>query len=60
MNLIILALIIFCIAILMTMTGRGGGNFYVLALVFSFFLLIASILMLRPVKKRDILVKKKL
>ncbi len=127
MNLIILALIIFCIAILMTMTGRGGGNFYVLALVlsglsmhqsastgqfilfvssisvtlifgrgrkvewklvlilgsltalsaffggyfsqyfsgktlkfvFSFFLLIASILMLRPVKKRDILVKKK-
>jgi len=35
MNLIILALIIFSIAILMTMTGRGGGNFYVLALVLS-------------------------
>jgi len=35
MNLLILALIIFCIAILMTMTGRGGGNFYVLALVLS-------------------------
>ncbi len=35
MNLIILALIIFSIATLMTMTGRGGGNFYVLALVLS-------------------------
>lgn len=30
-----MALIIFCIATLMTMTGRGGGNFYVLALVLS-------------------------
>lgn len=35
MNIIILALIIFAIATLMTMTGRGGGNFYVLALVLS-------------------------
>ncbi len=31
----ILALIIMGIAFVMTMTGRGGGNFYVLALVFS-------------------------
>lgn len=30
-----LALIIFTIATLMTMTGRGGGNFYVLALALS-------------------------
>lgn len=35
MNIIILSGIIFSIAILMTMTGRGGGNFYVLALVLS-------------------------
>jgi len=35
MNLIVLALIIFGIAFLMTMTGRGGGNFYVVALVLS-------------------------
>ncbi len=31
----ILALIIFTIAAVMTMTGRGGGNFYVLALALS-------------------------
>jgi uncharacterized membrane protein YfcA len=37
MNLIILTLLIFVIAILMTLTGRGGGNFYVLALVLSGF-----------------------
>ena len=30
-----MAVIIFFIALLMTMTGRGGGNFYVLALVLS-------------------------
>lgn len=35
MNIIIISLIIFGIAILMTMTGRGGGNFYVLTLVLS-------------------------
>jgi len=35
MNIIILASIIFTIAVFMTMTGRGGGNFYVLALVLS-------------------------
>ena len=35
MNLILLSLIIFFIALFMTMTGRGGGNFYVLALVLS-------------------------
>ncbi|MDC7226797.1 MAG: sulfite exporter TauE/SafE family protein [Spirochaetales bacterium] len=33
MNYIILSLIILAIAFLMTMTGRGGGNFYVVALV---------------------------
>ncbi len=33
MNIIILMFIIFTIAVLMTMTGRGGGNFYVLILV---------------------------
>jgi len=33
MKLIIIALIIFALAVLMTMTGRGGGNFYVLTLV---------------------------
>lgn len=35
MNMIILLMIILFIAIIMTMTGRGGGNFYVLALVFT-------------------------
>lgn len=35
MNMILMLLIIFTIALLMTMTGRGGGNFYVLALVLS-------------------------
>jgi len=33
MNILFIALIIFLIAILMTMTGRGGGNFYVITLV---------------------------
>ena len=37
MDIIIVSLIIFGIAILMTMTGRGGGNFYVLTLVLSGF-----------------------
>ncbi len=37
MGILIVSLIIFAIAILMTMTGRGGGNFYVLALVLSGF-----------------------
>lgn len=35
MNIWILAGIILVIALFMTMTGRGGGNFYVLALVLS-------------------------
>ena len=35
MSVWILAVIIMLIALLMTMTGRGGGNFYVLALVLS-------------------------
>lgn len=35
MNIWILAAIIMLIAFFMTMTGRGGGNFYVLALVLS-------------------------
>ncbi len=35
MSILIPALIIFAIALVMTMTGRGGGNFYVLALVLS-------------------------
>lgn len=35
MNIWILAGVILAIAVVMTMTGRGGGNFYVLALVFS-------------------------
>lgn len=35
MNVWILALIIFAIAATMTMTGRGGGNFYVLAIALS-------------------------
>ncbi len=33
MNVPILLIVIFTIAVLMTMTGRGGGNFYVLVLV---------------------------
>lgn len=37
MNIVIISLIIFAIAILMTMTGRGGGNFYVLTLVLAGF-----------------------
>ncbi|HON79202.1 MAG TPA: sulfite exporter TauE/SafE family protein [Spirochaetota bacterium] len=35
MNSLVLGVIIFLIAVLMTMTGRGGGNFYVLAIVLS-------------------------
>ncbi len=35
MNIWILAVIIMLIAFLMTMTGRGGGNFYVLTLVIA-------------------------
>ena len=35
MSIWILAAIILVIAVVMTMTGRGGGNFYVLALVLS-------------------------
>lgn len=35
MNIWILGVIIMLIAFVMTMTGRGGGNFYVLALVLS-------------------------
>ena len=35
MNTVILTTIIFAIAVLMTMTGRGGGNFYVLAIVLA-------------------------
>ena len=35
MSIWLLGLIIMLIAFLMTMTGRGGGNFYVLTLVFS-------------------------
>lgn len=37
MNILLLTLIIFSIAILMTMTGRGGGNFYVLAVILAGF-----------------------
>jgi len=33
MNLVVVSIIIFVIAIIMTMTGRVGGNFYVLVLV---------------------------
>jgi hypothetical protein len=33
MNIAVMALVIFLIAALMTMTGRGGGNFYVITLV---------------------------
>jgi uncharacterized membrane protein YfcA len=35
MSIGVLALVIFAIAVVMTMTGRGGGNFYVLAIVLS-------------------------
>jgi len=35
MNIFILAVIIMVIAFFMTMTGRGGGNFYMLALIIS-------------------------
>jgi uncharacterized membrane protein YfcA len=35
MKLIIIAFIIFALAVLMIMTGRGGGNFYVLTLVIA-------------------------
>jgi len=35
MNIWIVAFIIFAVAAIMTMTGRGGGNFYVLALALS-------------------------
>jgi len=37
MNIWLLALIILIIAAIMTMSGRGGGNFYVLALAFTGF-----------------------
>jgi hypothetical protein len=33
MNLVVVGIIVFAIAVIMTMTGRGGGNFYVLVLV---------------------------
>ncbi len=33
MSLVIIGIIVFAIAVIMTMTGRGGGNFYVLVLV---------------------------
>jgi uncharacterized membrane protein YfcA len=33
MNLVVMGIIILLIAVIMTMTGRGGGNFYVLVLV---------------------------
>ncbi len=35
MDIAVLAIVIFFIAVVMTMTGRGGGNFYVLAIVLS-------------------------
>jgi uncharacterized membrane protein YfcA len=35
MNVLVVSLIIFLVAVLMTVTGRGGGNFYVLILVLS-------------------------
>lgn len=35
MNIILFCIIIFAIAAIMTMTGRGGGNFYVLALALA-------------------------
>jgi len=33
MKIAVTAMVVFCVAILMAMTGRGGGNFYVLVLV---------------------------
>jgi uncharacterized membrane protein YfcA len=35
MNMIIISIVVFALAVLMTMTGRGGGNFYVLVLVIA-------------------------
>jgi len=35
MSMIVVAIVIFAIAVLMTMTGRGGGNFYVVVLVIA-------------------------
>ena len=35
MNIFLMCFIIFAIAVIMTMTGRGGGNFYVLAIALS-------------------------
>ncbi len=35
MNIFVFSIIIFAIAAIMTMTGRGGGNFYVLALALA-------------------------
>ena len=35
LKLIIISAIIFILAVVMTMAGRGGGNFYVLLLVLS-------------------------
>jgi uncharacterized membrane protein YfcA len=35
MNMIIVATVVFVLAVLMTMTGRGGGNFYVLVMVLA-------------------------
>lgn len=33
MNLVVVGIIVFAIAVIMTMSGRGGGNFYILVLV---------------------------
>ncbi len=35
LKIVIVSLVIFVLAVVMTMTGRGGGNFYVLTLVLS-------------------------
>ena len=35
MSLVLTGIIVFAIAVIMTMTGRGGGNFYVLVLVLA-------------------------
>jgi uncharacterized protein len=35
MNVWILAIVVFAVAVVMTMTGRGGGNYYVLAIALS-------------------------
>ena len=35
MNVVVIAAVVFLLAVLMTMTGRGGGNFYVLVLVLA-------------------------